>query len=513
MSAGIAAGVANRSAPQIENAYRLPGLYGVAETFALATAPTAIDYRARPATSIRMTQSATSIQRARSRRWDVSIQGESALDYRLGFDRHGAPIFQPGDVLHEELIQWLQRFLDAHIDGEDVLLTFHDFLNGRQLWVEPVSLTLGRDDQHRIHPKWSFELQGYALAGYPNAGFAGALAIVPQIRDKLRTVDRWANTLSAGAQIIEATIESLLDIVRATGDLFGFVPNLIHATADVVDSAAALVAYPAEFWYGLSDDVRAASAELSSAMRRIDLAQQDLEQLLNGKQALYETEHDTAVAVMALSADRGVAGTGSAKAYVMQAGDTLQSVAAQVLGNAGRWTDIVELNGLTPPYVSAGGLPGTATVGTELLLPVDAVLPADIGQDSSGAPSDVDLFGTDLLLVDGDLVAEPGDDPADIQLVSGEACLIQGLEDVLFRTTQGESRSFPVLGLAAAVGDPNYHNAGFVLAQLVDQILLDDRIASVRNEAAEEIRNGLALRAEIVVRTGRKATIGKELTT
>lgn len=132
---------------------------------------------------------------------------------------------------------------------------------------------------------------------------------------------------------------------------------------------------------------------------------------------------------------------------VVQAGDTLRLIALRELGDALRWIEIADLNGLRPPYIVASTNPaertrGTMVWGDRLLLP------------SGTATADVtryeDLYGTDLDLTGGRLTADAS---GDFALVAGGDNLVAAL-DRRIRTRTGDLLAHPKYGcdVAAILG-------------------------------------------------------------
>jgi nucleoid-associated protein YgaU len=68
-----------------------------------------------------------------------------------------------------------------------------------------------------------------------------------------------------------------------------------------------------------------------------------------------------AAAVQRNDAGGGGGGSGGGRTYTVKRGDTLSGIAGKVLGNAGRWHDIANLNGIRDPR--------TLRVGQVLRLP------------------------------------------------------------------------------------------------------------------------------------------------
>jgi len=169
-------------------------------------------------------------------------------------------------------------------------------------------------------------------------------------------------------------------------------------------------------------------------------------------------------------------------------GDTLQRVAARELGDAARWYELAEINGLRPPYLTDDQLSVSATVkltGSQLLVPA-ATPKATIDSTPDGA------LGIDILLHKGSIQSENGD----IALVSGAANYVQALTslvvtepgDLLFHPTYG-------CGVRSLLGSSNSRAKMMLAGGLVRRAIASDpRTAEVVR--ADISANGDSLQIE-----------------
>lgn len=103
-----------------------------------------------------------------------------------------------------------------------------------------------------------------------------------------------------------------------------------------------------------------------------------------------------------------------------QWGDTLQSIALRELGDASKWVDIVNINGLKAPYLTGVDADVSSTVlkyGASLKVP-------STFNSTNGAESASAIYGTDIDLTDGDFSAT---ESGDIAVLSGVPNLKQAL--------------------------------------------------------------------------------------
>jgi phage baseplate assembly protein W len=167
-------------------------------------------------------------------------------------------------------------------------------------------------------------------------------------------------------------------------------------------------------------------------------------------------------------------------------GDSLQTFAARVMGDASNWSVLVGMNSLVPPYLTDD--PGEVTTGVVLngsYLMIPASTP-------STALTPDDVYKTDgLLNPDGTLnVTENGD----IGTVSGIANLTQALENAL-DTDRGELIYHMQYGYMGRrlLGTDNGPTAGMLAARYADQtVSADSRIASVDSSTATVVGTVIA---------------------
>lgn len=159
-------------------------------------------------------------------------------------------------------------------------------------------------------------------------------------------------------------------------------------------------------------------------------------------------------------------------------GESLQALALRELGDASRWVDIANLNGLRPPYLTAypeAAGNGVALYGSLLLVPAAA-------PEASTATEPVKVFGTDVALRNGRLEAEGGD----FALVAGVPNLTQALRHRL-DTEPGELLFHPDYGclVRRLIGTVAGPVAGQLAREYVRAALLaDERIQDTDGLAA-----------------------------
>ncbi len=181
-----------------------------------------------------------------------------------------------------------------------------------------------------------------------------------------------------------------------------------------------------------------------------------------------------------------------------QRGDTLARIALRELGDASRWYELANINGLKPPYITDDNAQigdGILLTGSEIRIPSSNPI--------ASAVTDPDIvFGTDVQLNRGELISEAGD----LALTSGVDNLKQAINHVL-RTDPGELVYHARYGCSvrALVGDGNTALSGDIAPAFVKRSLLaDSRIASVPQSTVRIEGDTLVIECEAITVDGKQ---------
>lgn len=450
--------------------------------------------------------------------------------------------------LQDAVFRTYSDLLQTPAFANDVFLVWHNPKEDEHWFVEPRRFFSDRNQtQFRVTYPWDIELLAYAPADDIGRTFSEDKNLIDTIKDGLRMVNSAINTARGAIQDITGLVQELDNIVAGFATTINNATNIIGDAADLVNGTAAFITSPIDAVTNINTNLAANLEALGNAttsvpdavfnsIRRLEdsfdrlgqfpqFFQTDTQRSLSRAQRISELSTSNSRSELQAAANRAppnsfqevlALGTGnnagdlltadgelgigrnltryqSAAEYTVTASDTLQSLAARFLGDAREWRAIAVLNGLTAPYISSTGIPGTATVGSTILIPSTnpppqqrAITPVlGVSPESSGAER---LLGTDLRLERTgdvndtfDLVIDEEGGSVDFKAVSGVPNLAQGLLSRL-RTEKGTNQLYREVGvdrlIATRAASLDRDVAVFRISQAVRA---DPRVVAISN--------------------------------
>jgi phage baseplate assembly protein W len=193
------------------------------------------------------------------------------------------------------------------------------------------------------------------------------------------------------------------------------------------------------------------------------------------------------------------------RAVAILVGDTLERIAERELGDAAQWYDLATLNALAPPWVTDD--PAKAIPGKVLLAAQDTLLVPTSAPVATGVADAPDVFGTDCLLVAGQITGSP---IGDVLTVSGPDNLKQALE-LRLGTRPRELVYHPDYGNRAylLVGRGNTPlNEQLAASWVAASIRADPRVSSASDVKATTTGDVLAATGIAIAINGKRLPIG-----
>ena len=452
----------------------------------LPQAPSEFEARREAATVLTHTLGGVVRELTTNHKSELLLKGTSGLAPRLGNTRDGGVSFLSGREILEEFDAFLNEYQStAEADKADTYMVFRALPEKQAYRVEPLrwEWSLAASDA-RFAYKWTLQLEAYGSApasprvnilspltealraaqGYISAG-AGAVGLVgAALTNTGSELAEVQNTLLAVGRLGQAAQSA----VNSADNLRVFVTQTIPATY------AATCQQFTRAW----DDALELSANLSNTHAAVGEQAQVLSYnaltsagLLGVRgSVLRGAVQDGSLLSDPLPVSQSADAPRASVQYSWRAGDTLQGLALRAYGDASRWREIAEFNGLRGARWGDGR---PLSVGDTLLVPRDPV------DEVRGAAPESDPFGVDLRvdLATGDLVLRDND----TALSEGPANLAQALALRLL-TEQGESWILPTYGLplrVGGVGSPR--ESAYLAAQVSDQLRQDARVREVNS--------------------------------
>jgi len=314
-------------------------------------------------------------------------------------------------------------------------------------------------------------------------------------------------------------IQGLTGIITAGNRVFDIPRTTLSTLAtNAVDLSVAIDNVPNNAF--VTQGISSQLSILSNAYRNIARAARRI----HNESVLFATQVSTTVSVKAAVYTGSVSGvplTGGSKTYLgntntfnssgvatVNSGENIMAIATRLLGDASRWKELVLLNSLRPPYISAAG------DGFNVLRPNDQII---FPRASSEAPSTIEVqtrkfnnvaalnerLGRDLQIVspqaNGGVVIYDfaAGSSGDLTEVSGVPNVEQAI-GIKFGVEQGTLPTHPFFGIQVPIGEKAVLRSliAFQLNALAT-LLSDSRISSVDGIQARVDGNVLMLAANV----------------
>ena len=187
---------------------------------------------------------------------------------------------------------------------------------------------------------------------------------------------------------------------------------------------------------------------------------------------------------------------------VIQAGDTLQAIAAREMGDAAAWVDLANLNNLIPPYIGAT----LADASARVLLPGQTILVPSPAPEATAVVDPDSVFGADIALVNGRLGPDAG---GDLATVAGAPNLSQALGHAV-ATHQGELLFHPDYGcrIHELLGGKAFSSIDRLGAAFVQATLRSDPRVTAASAKAEITGDYLAVAGTAMTADGKRIPVG-----
>lgn len=431
---------------------------------------------------------------------EISLGGMSGYSPRSGNTRDGGVSVISGRQILEEFDRFLdeyQSLASEYVD--DVFMVFRALNEGQAFRVEPMSWRWSEDaSSNRFSYRWELSLEAYA-----HAPTSPRKSILSPITEVMKTAQAYISATAGAVELANNALTNTRSELEVARDALRSVRRISDALTRVSSNVDGIQTF-------FTRDIVATASEVADSYRRAWDDAREILGVVPDSATNYASEtlaYNTLVTAGLVGADvddllsaqnaplseREERRTGTdrtsprlTRSVTLRAGDTLQRLAGRAYGDADRWREIAEFNGLRSASHWGDGRP--LRVGDELLIPYDASSANDLGLARRG-----DVFGRDLRVsMQGDLVLDD-----DISLIEGDANLEQALR-IRLLSEQGSASYAPEFGLPLAVGASlNARVVAFCASHIDQQLRSDPRVDDVREIEIEDNGDALAVRASV----------------
>lgn len=434
----------------------------------------------------------------------ITLRGVSGYTARLGHTRDGGVSSLTGPKILTEFDIFLDEYQKqcAKLGDLNVYMVFRALNEGVALKVEPINWQWNENAASaRFSYNWTLELEAYGPAPENPLTdiFSPATEMLKQAQDQ---INRAAGAVELGAAAL-GNVQGELSEVTNTMRSVGRVGTALQNVIGEVDNIRTFVTetLPATFFREVSrfaaaaDDFMELKGELGEDVGELSAAGYAVYDFINRNVARPAAEAISSALTAAgllkvtpeairviqrigtveeiLPTDQGAIDFSVLRTHVQytwRSGDTLQSLALRAFGDAARWPEIMDFNGLRSPRQWGDGTP--IMVGDTLSVPreVEIETRGAVRGDPFSTDIALDLSTRDISFVDND-----------IKVTDGRYNLEQALA-LRMLTEQGESYLFPAYGLPVRVGGTSAdREVAYLASHVRDQLLRDARVREVRD--------------------------------
>lgn len=446
-----------------------------------------------------------------------------------------------------QIIQNAINLIDGAEADVDSQLMLYSLQEGEYWYVQPLTRQFFRKKPDRVGWRYEFAFRLLARALPPKLNI-----IYAKVTEKKSWYEKMSDGISTGLKYTQATINWCSTVASRTGQLveplLGGIETVSNQWTDISNLITSILSTPealtlratgwVENFIAGYDAIESAGRDMISFFENYtdywdftaDTGSDDVETgdtrpsqdsidaalLLEYTRGIGAAINDTIVGIrMALSETLS-----GRTARVINAGDSLESIALTVYGDKAYAKQLADWNNLIPPYISNSGIPGTLRPGDSLYIPYTIT-----GSTGTLAPlegvfagdTSEQLYGRGLKLIttpghplEGDI--KIANDRLGTDEIFGAECAKQGLW-VRMLTEYGKDANFTTLGLPGSIGQITDVSAqAMANAAISWQIQSDNRIEKI--DSLDVVASGAELTIDTtckLVSTDKSIGLGVEI--
>jgi hypothetical protein len=457
---------------------------------------------------------------------DISISGTTGLSPNRAeggaMPKSGNPVFQVGTSGFEEFHE-LRSYFRMYVESKrqepknsptELRLMFSNLKDNEYLFVEPQKFSMKRSAAKSTLYDYAISMKAVGVATpNKNASFKWYESVDNWLEKAQGYFDLAYQVLNASSGIIsrfqrnfsstvlgplQSLNRAILAIRGGAAMNFGEFGITRRYFKDFADELAKVHANFADVMGKKSEEYNQAVGRTSTLSAPLGRSPTYNElQISNALQAavkgtvlvtslveLFEPDiFQTNATVLESFPNSGISAPNSISTSSIQGGDNIQTIALRELGDIDKFKDIIILNNLKPPYISATGGPGVLKPGDKILIPktnasgsssVARNVQYNITKTMQQAERDL---GVDIRLTDdGDLAIASN---KDLDLVAGVENLVQAIAIKLFLEKLSLKRH-PQVGTNLQLGTKLRANSLTALRkEITDSLGSDNRVESI----------------------------------
>lgn len=462
---------------------------------------------------------------------DIMISGTTGISPNRaegGASNDGRPVLQVGRSGYEEFHE-LRSYFRMYVETKratersensgELRLIFKNFKDGEYLYVEPMKFGMKRSAKRPHLYDYQIQMKGIGVANNTNFGdtsFMGMLESLDESLDNaLGYLDEAQRLIKGGFAIInrfQRDINAILlaptlavrQAIAAVRGGKAMTLTQMGVTRRAIDDLRNITR---EVKANFNDGIGRATAEYNRQVGRTSTLQGNpnrvttyeehsvlngLNKLDNGlllvaglQDKVFEKNVAQANADVVASYSEGkinIPTPAAVKQVDIQDGDDVQTIATRLLGSPDRFKEIVVLNNLKAPYISATGGPGVLKFGDKILIPKQS------GTGSSGVIKNkeynisADLIeseknmGVDIRLTpEGDLAVS---NTKDLDLIAGMENMSQAVS-LKFAYEKGSLKRHKQIGTSLEIGRKVGNNLEEIRDEIVSSFGADNRVQNI----------------------------------
>lgn len=434
---------------------------------------------------------------------DIVISGTTGIHPKRnvsGINKNGNIILGTGDSGYKQFHD-LRNYIRAYAEQKKnpnnarLRLAFYNFKDNEFYFVEPLKFSLKRDKSRPMLYEYNIVMK--SIGRIEDGAVVDTNAWSKFVGDLNDFADSVANIINVARGILLGLIDLLTSIDR---DIRAKVLNPLNTLSLAIDDfrngKTAFINLPRKFIKDLKAAIRDISDKLAnrsgadttgynSFAGKPNIFTPDVprESTREEREAIAEFNHlEIALELIAFNGQFFAEPGGTSNSVVqIKEGETVQDIAARMLGDASLFTEIIKINNLKYPYIAKNRADGVLSYDDKIMIPTESTVDTSIKnvvrnieyQITKNMTEAEKNFGTDIKLGTNQDIAITN--TGDFDLVAGAPCVVQSL-GVRLGVERGGYKLHTRFGLSMSIGEKSVFDVALLKSEVESQLRQDERI-------------------------------------